>query len=168
MQVCRFDFQYWFIIPPPEQFPIKSFPEIHIFSSFSRHPFSTISYHPNSTHFAVNVAARMESHGHAGRIHISIDTFKLLKDTFECEARGFLEVKGKGKLPTFFLIQELTTEQTSKMIILDPKADSGPISQPYNTVKSEVDLRKLIRNDPKLLQLVEKGRKYPICIRSKW
>jgi guanylate cyclase len=51
----------------------------------------------------VNTASRMESHGVPGRIQISASTYEHLRDRFVCEHRGTLEVKGKGKLETWFL-----------------------------------------------------------------
>ena len=51
----------------------------------------------------VNTASRMESHGLPGRIQISRATYEHLKDDFECEPRGIVEVKGKGELETWFL-----------------------------------------------------------------
>jgi adenylate cyclase len=43
---------------------------------------------------AVNMASRMESHGENGAIQITRDTHDLVKDQFECESRGTIEVKG--------------------------------------------------------------------------
>lgn len=54
----------------------------------------------------VNVAARMESTGIAGRIQISADTAGLLRDRFAVEHRGDVEVKGKGTMETWFLTAE--------------------------------------------------------------
>lgn len=51
----------------------------------------------------VNTAARLESHGMPGRIHVSSQTYGLLKDRFMFEARGVVDVKGKGPLSTYFL-----------------------------------------------------------------
>lgn len=51
----------------------------------------------------VNTAARMESHGVPGRIHISAATHELILDEFVCEARGTIEVKGKGEMETWFV-----------------------------------------------------------------
>ncbi|MBI3362799.1 MAG: adenylate/guanylate cyclase domain-containing protein, partial [Chloroflexi bacterium] len=45
---------------------------------------------------AVNTASRMESHGTAGKIHITRDTYELIKDEFICEPRGRVLVKSKG------------------------------------------------------------------------
>lgn len=54
----------------------------------------------------VNTAARMESHGTSGRIQITEATYLLLRDRFDCEPRGTIEVKGKGALPTWYLTRE--------------------------------------------------------------
>jgi adenylate cyclase len=51
----------------------------------------------------VNTASRMESHSVPGRVQISAATRALLDDRFDFEARGSIEVKGKGMMETFFL-----------------------------------------------------------------
>ena len=53
---------------------------------------------------AVNLAARMETTGSAGKIQVSQDIYECLRDEFVLEARGEIEVKGKGKMPTWFLL----------------------------------------------------------------
>jgi len=53
----------------------------------------------------VNTAARMESHGVPGRIHISTATYELINQEFICEPRGTIEVKGKGEMQTWFVEQ---------------------------------------------------------------
>ena len=52
---------------------------------------------------AVNTASRMESHGEPGKIQITRTTYDLIKDEFECQLRGAIEVKGKGKMNTWFV-----------------------------------------------------------------
>jgi adenylate cyclase len=52
---------------------------------------------------AVNVAARMESHGLPGRIHVSDDYRDLAGDAFAFEERGEIELRGVGMMRTFFL-----------------------------------------------------------------
>jgi class 3 adenylate cyclase len=52
----------------------------------------------------VNVASRMESTGVPGRIQVTAAVEARLRDTFRFEARGLTEVRGKGPMPTFFLI----------------------------------------------------------------
>ncbi|MBL7998628.1 MAG: tetratricopeptide repeat protein [Candidatus Kapabacteria bacterium] len=51
----------------------------------------------------VNTASRMESHGLPGRIHISNDTYQLIRNDFRTEDRGEIEVKGKGIMRTWFV-----------------------------------------------------------------
>ncbi|XP_052278723.1 atrial natriuretic peptide receptor 1-like [Dreissena polymorpha] len=57
----------------------------------------------------VNTASRMESNGKAMKIHISEATMELLLPfaTFTIEERGIIEVKGKGRVRTFWLQNEL-------------------------------------------------------------
>jgi adenylate cyclase len=51
----------------------------------------------------VNTAARMESHGEPGKIQVT-DTFRTrLKDGFEFSEVGTVEIKGKGRMTTYFL-----------------------------------------------------------------
>ena len=52
---------------------------------------------------AVNTAARMESHGIPNKIHMSADTAHVIKDRFDIESRGIMEIKGKGPMETFLL-----------------------------------------------------------------
>jgi adenylate cyclase len=58
---------------------------------------------------AVNVASRMESTGVPGRIQVSPETYDYVKDQFEFESRGPIDVKGKGKLTTWLLTGPKTT-----------------------------------------------------------
>jgi adenylate cyclase len=52
----------------------------------------------------VNLASRMESHSEPGRIQVSEATCERLKNDFVLEARGEIEVKGKGPMPTWWLL----------------------------------------------------------------
>jgi class 3 adenylate cyclase/cytochrome c-type biogenesis protein CcmH/NrfG len=61
----------------------------------------------------VNIASRMESHGEVGKIHVSEEVFRLLRNVeaasnqelpcFEFEERGQINIKGKGTMKTYFL-----------------------------------------------------------------
>ncbi|MDY6807028.1 MAG: PAS domain S-box protein [Cyanobacteriota bacterium] len=51
----------------------------------------------------VNVASRMESQGIPGKIQITQETYKLLKDKFLLLERGTISVKGKGDMTTYWL-----------------------------------------------------------------
>lgn len=51
----------------------------------------------------VNTASRMESHGEPGRIQISESTRNLISDVYTTTPRGTIEIKGKGRLQTWWL-----------------------------------------------------------------
>lgn len=52
----------------------------------------------------VNVASRLETNSHSGRIHVSKRFRNQLVNEFEFENRGKIELKGKGEMETYFLI----------------------------------------------------------------
>ena len=54
----------------------------------------------------VNTASRMESHSMTGRIQVSAATARALAGRFPLEPRGIIDVKGKGPMETFFLLEE--------------------------------------------------------------
>ena len=51
----------------------------------------------------VNVASRMESMSEPGKINISENTYALIKEDFDCEYRGEIEAKNRGKLKMYFV-----------------------------------------------------------------
>ena len=51
----------------------------------------------------INTASRMESHSEPMKINISESTYNLVRESFETEPRGELEVRGKGKLQMYFV-----------------------------------------------------------------
>ena len=54
----------------------------------------------------VNVAARMEATGFAGRIQVTDVTYERLKDKYLFESRGKIPVKGKGEMMTYWLLEK--------------------------------------------------------------
>jgi class 3 adenylate cyclase/Tfp pilus assembly protein PilF len=56
---------------------------------------------------AVNTASRMESHGEAGKIHVTQDFVNALRTNNDLHIhfteRGEMDIKGKGKMKTYFL-----------------------------------------------------------------
>jgi class 3 adenylate cyclase len=52
----------------------------------------------------VNMASRMESLGVPGRVQITQALAERLRDEFDVEERGLIDVKGKGPTPTYFLL----------------------------------------------------------------
>jgi adenylate cyclase len=53
---------------------------------------------------AVNIASRMESTDSAGKIQVPEEVYEHLKDEFVLQARGLVEIKGKGAMRTWYLI----------------------------------------------------------------
>jgi len=53
---------------------------------------------------AVNVASRMETTDSIGRIQVPEEVYRRLKDDFVLQERGVVEVKGKGRMRTWYLI----------------------------------------------------------------
>lgn len=47
---------------------------------------------------AVNLASRMESHGLGGAIQITRNTFELIANDYQCDARGRIDVKGADRV----------------------------------------------------------------------
>ena len=54
---------------------------------------------------AVNIASRMESHGAQGKIHMSAEFKSKLQNIsdYTCVQRGDIDIKGKGKMVTYWL-----------------------------------------------------------------
>jgi len=63
---------------------------------------------------AVNTAARMESHGEPGKIHTSEATRALIADRFTIQPRGIQAIKGKGNMPTFWIVNWRSSNSASK------------------------------------------------------
>jgi guanylate cyclase len=59
----------------------------------------------------VNLASRMESHGLPGRIQISESTMQRLAPGYACEPREPVEIKGVGRVSTWFLVGRKTVSR---------------------------------------------------------
>ena len=51
----------------------------------------------------VNIAARMEQTDEVGKIQVTYETAERLRDCFALEERGLVDVRGKGRMRTWFL-----------------------------------------------------------------
>ena len=51
----------------------------------------------------VNIASRMESNSEEGKINISGKTYEIIKDEFDCEYRGSIEIKNRGIWDMYYL-----------------------------------------------------------------
>lgn len=58
----------------------------------------------------VNTASRMESHSLPGQIQVTESVVEMLGDQFVFEQRGEVEIKGKGLMPTYFLVGRKGTQ----------------------------------------------------------
>jgi adenylate cyclase len=54
---------------------------------------------------AVNVASRMESQGRANQIQITAATHQIIQHDFLCTPRGTVEIKGRGEMETWFVVE---------------------------------------------------------------
>jgi adenylate cyclase len=61
---------------------------------------------------AVNLAARLESHGQDGAIHTSERFREMTLETFEFIGRGLVDIKGIGPVPTWNLVSETEAART--------------------------------------------------------
>ena len=52
----------------------------------------------------VNTASRLETHGVPGRVQVTRSTYERLIDSHDFEARGIIDVKGKGAMETYLLL----------------------------------------------------------------
>jgi len=59
----------------------------------------------------VNTASRMESHGIPGRVHVSAATQALIADTFDLEAREPMDIKGKGVMQTYLIVERRSPDR---------------------------------------------------------
>jgi adenylate cyclase len=64
---------------------------------------------------AVNLAARLESTGEPERIQLSDEARYAVAATFDCEARGAIEIKGLGPTQTWFLAAPHAEPAVAKM-----------------------------------------------------
>ena len=82
----------------------------------------------------VNTASRMESNGEPFKIHMSASTAHLLSSfsTFLVEKRGELEIKGKGKMVTYWLcgendmIEDTDADENANNILVNKRVDNFP------------------------------------------
>jgi adenylate cyclase len=69
---------------------------------------------------AVNVASRMESTDSVGRIQVPEAMYERLKNKFVLQERGFVDVKGKGPMHTWYLIGRKAAEESSDLVAEEP------------------------------------------------
>ena len=63
----------------------------------------------------VNIASRMESHSDIGKINISENTYDLVKEKFDCEYRGEVEVKN-GRILKMYYVKDIKEDFNKKAV----------------------------------------------------
>lgn len=58
----------------------------------------------------VNMASRLEQYSMGGKVNVSKEVYEVIKDSFVCQSRGLIEVKGKGNHEMFFVEGEKNKE----------------------------------------------------------
>jgi len=83
----------------------------------------------------VNVAARMESNSEPCKVNISENTYQLVKDRFNCEYRGEIDVKNKGMMKMYFAYPK--------------KKPQSPLKQQEKRINSSAKIKmKLVKPTP--------------------
>ncbi|HNN96261.1 MAG TPA: adenylate/guanylate cyclase domain-containing protein [Pseudomonadota bacterium] len=59
----------------------------------------------------VNTASRMESHGEPDRIQCTPEVYERMQHAFVFEERGEIEIKGKGRMRTYFLVGRRSAQE---------------------------------------------------------
>ena len=62
----------------------------------------------------VNTASRMESHGVPGQIQVTEATWALVRDRYETQTRGKIQIKGKGETTTYWVLGEQSLAALSR------------------------------------------------------
>jgi class 3 adenylate cyclase len=72
----------------------------------------------------VNTAARMQTYGVEGAIQVSQETYQRLRDKYNFEDRGLIEMKGKGEVAAYLLTGKIAAvEQTAALEPQGPAPD---------------------------------------------
>ena len=59
---------------------------------------------------SVNLASRMQSQGQSQTVQITRSTYDLVKDVFECESRGMINVRGAGQMEVWHVVSPKPVE----------------------------------------------------------
>jgi class 3 adenylate cyclase len=63
----------------------------------------------------INIASRLEKESSVNKINISAYTFEKIRDTYECQYRGKIEIKGKGPLDMYFVNKKIADKTVANI-----------------------------------------------------
>eukprot|EP00397_Hematodinium_sp_SG-2012_P026455 GEMP01027717.1.p1 GENE.GEMP01027717.1~~GEMP01027717.1.p1 ORF type:complete len:453 (+),score=81.00 GEMP01027717.1:680-2038(+) len=92
---------------------------------------------------AVNTASRMESHGEPGKVHVSESTAELIDEDFFTESRGVRQIKGKGEMHTYFVVDERRHAKYKSYVVTsneDIQVQTKSLADVLETAKERVPL----------------------------
>ncbi len=75
----------------------------------------------------VNVASRMETNCESGKINVSENTYDIIKETFDCEYRGEIKAKNKGKLKMYYAKQLKNPNMLSNKFSVQESEESNMV-----------------------------------------
>lgn len=90
---------------------------------------------------AVNMAARMDSTGVPGRVHITTETADVLQSFgIKCDYRGKTFVKGRGSIPTYFV----DIDKDLRFVQQEVETDCGAVDEEETiAATNEIEITKL-------------------------
>lgn len=75
----------------------------------------------------VNLASRMESHGRSRSIQITRNTYEMIKDAFDCETIGRIDVKGAGSMEVWHVIGRRRTDVSLRSVDVTNQTAAGEV-----------------------------------------
>lgn len=78
--------------------------------------------------------SRVESHGSGGFIQVTEATYDLIKNDFRCEPRGKVNVKAKGEISVWYVMERLVQEQLGLRAADDPQPEAARVAQAIASV----------------------------------
>jgi adenylate cyclase len=92
----------------------------------------------------VNTASRMESSGEIGKVNVSVTTYELVKDFFQCRYRGKMPVKYKGDIEMYFVTG------------IKPEFQTYDEVTPNDEFKTQLQILRLLDLEEFIIQKLEK------------
>ena len=91
---------------------------------------------------AVNTSARMCTYSAPGQLHVSEDSYRLLAHRYAAICRGTREIKGKGDMTTYYVLNLPSGKETEALLAdrtklrLSAPDDEAPIDKLMMTLEA--------------------------------